>query len=126
MDAKNKSPFSNLFQTSYPNYLDYRDRNDVFRGLAAYSFPLPVSVASDGTSEQCFTEMVTGNYFEVLGVRPAVGRFFGPEDDRVRGASPVIVLSFKLWQRRFGGASNIVGRPIMAGSTALHGAGRDT
>jgi predicted permease len=112
VDAKNRSPFSNLLQTSFPNYLDYRDRNDVFTGLAAYSFPLPVSLTADGTSEQCFTEMATGNYFDVLGVKPAAGRFFGPADDRVRGASPVIVLSYKLWQRRFGGSTNIIGRTV--------------
>jgi predicted permease len=73
---------------------------------------LPISTVTDGAPEQCFTEMVTGNYFEVLGVKPAAGRFFGPDADRVRGASPVMVISFKLWQRRFGGASNIVGRTI--------------
>jgi putative ABC transport system permease protein len=112
VDDKNRSPFSNLLQTSYPNYLDYRDRNDVFSGLAAYSFPQQVSLTANGDSEQCFMEMVTGNYFDVLGVRPAAGRFFGPEHDRVRGASSVVVLSFKLWQRRFGGASDIVGRTV--------------
>ena len=112
VDAKNRSPFSNLLQTSFPNYLDYRDRNDVFSGLAAYSFPLPVSTTTGGGPEQCFVEMVTGNYFDVLGVRPAAGRFFGPEVDRVRGAAPVIVLSFKLWQRRFDRAADIAGRTI--------------
>jgi predicted permease len=112
VDAKNRSPFSNLLQTSFPNYLDYRDRNDVFSGLAAYSFPLPISTTTGGGPEQCFVEMVTGNYFDVLGVRPAAGRFFGPEVDRVRGAAPVIVLSFKLWQRRFDRAADIAGRTI--------------
>jgi predicted permease len=112
VDEKNRSPFSNLLQTSYPNYVDYRDRNDVFAGLAAYTFPRPISLAADGAAEQNFVELVTGNYFDVLGVRPAAGRFFGPADDRVRGASPVMVLSFKLWQRRFGGAKEVVGRTV--------------
>ena len=113
VDAKNKSPFSNLLQTSYLNYVDYRDRNDVFTGLAAYSFPRPISLTVAGsTAEQCFVELVSGNYFDVLGVRPAAGRFFSAESDRVRGASPVIVLSFKMWQRRFGGAPDIAGRTI--------------
>src|SRR5580765_368658 len=55
IDAKNKSPFSNLLQTSFPNYQDYRDRNEVFTGLAAYSFPQPIAVTGDGSSEQVFT-----------------------------------------------------------------------
>jgi predicted permease len=112
-DEKNRTAFSSLLQTSYPNYLDYRDRNEVFAGLAAYSFPLPIgTTTTDGAPEQIFAEMVTGNYFEVLGVQPAAGRFFGPDDDRVRGGSPVLVLSYKLWQRRFGGAPDVVGRTI--------------
>jgi predicted permease len=55
---------------------------------------------------------VTGNYFQVLGVRPALGRLFGPEDDRVPGASPVLVISHGAWQRRFGGSADVVGRTI--------------
>ena len=62
--------------------------------------------------EQLFTELVTGNYFQVLGVRPVRGRLFGPEDDQVPGASPVIVISHNLWQRRFGGADAVVGRSV--------------
>src|SRR4029079_8404510 len=112
VDAKNKNAFSNLLQNSFPNYLDYRDRNDVFSGLAAYSFSLQRAITADGVSEQIFAEMVTGNYFEVLGVRAATGRFFRADDDRVRGGAPVIVLSYKLWQRRFGGSPDVVGRTV--------------
>jgi predicted permease len=112
VDAKNSSPLGNLLQVSYPNYKDYRDANTVFTGLAAYSFPTPVSVSIGPSPEQLFCEMVTGNYFQVLGVRPAQGRFFGPEEDRVPGASPVIVLSHSVWQRRFGASADVVGRTI--------------
>jgi hypothetical protein len=112
VDAKNSSPFGNLLQVSYPNYKDFRDSNTVFTGLAAYSFPLGVTVSIGPSPEQLFCEMVTGNYFDVLGVRPARGRFFGPQDDRVPGASPVLVLAYGVWQRRFGGAADIVGRKI--------------
>ncbi len=112
VDAKNTAPFGNLLQISYPNYKDFRDANSVFTGLAAYSFPLGISVRIGPAAEQMFCEMVTGNYFQVLGVRPAVGRFFGPADDQVPGASPVIVLSHSLWQRRFGGSPAAVGQQI--------------
>jgi predicted permease len=112
VDAKNTSPFGSVLQTSFPNYLDYRDRNDVFTGLAAYSFPMPVSLVTGETRDQLFVEMVTGNYFQVLGVQPAAGRFFGPSEDAVPGAAPVIVLSHGAWQRKFGGSAEVVGRAI--------------
>ena len=112
VDAKNSSPLGNLLQTSFPNYKDYRDSNTVFTGLAAYSFPLAVNVTIGPAPEQVFCEMVTGNYFDVLGVRPAQGRFFGTEDDQAPGASPVIVLSHSVWQRRFGAATDVIGRAI--------------
>jgi putative ABC transport system permease protein len=112
VDAKNSSPLGNLLSVSFPNYKDYRDSNTVFTGLAAYSFPLAVNLSMGEAPEQLFVEMVTGNYFQVLGVRPARGRFFGPEDDLVPGAAPVIVLSHAVWQRRFGGSDDVVGRTI--------------
>ena len=112
VDAKNTSPFGNLLQTSFPNYKDYRDQNTVFTGLAAYSFPLPLSARIGSTPEQLFCEMVTGNYFELLGVKAARGRFFGPDDDKVPGASPVMVISYDAWQRRFAGSDDVIGRTI--------------
>jgi predicted permease len=112
VDSKNTSPFGNLLQVSYPNYEDFRDGNTVFSGLAAYSFPFPASVTIGPEPEQLFTEMVTGNYFQVLGVSPALGRFLGPEDDQVPGASPVMVLSYRAWQQRFGGSPDVIGRTI--------------
>src|SRR6476646_3151641 len=64
VDEKNASPLGNLLQNSFPNYKDYRDSNTVFTGLAAYSFPTPVSASIGPSPEQVFTEMVTGNYFQ--------------------------------------------------------------
>jgi predicted permease len=116
-DARNSSPFGNLLQTSFPNYQDYRDGNTVFSGLAAYSFPLNVSASIDSSPEQLFCEMATGNYFQVLGVRAVRGRVFGPEDDEVPGASPVVVISHSLWLRRFGGAETVVGRTFAMNGT---------
>jgi len=112
-DARNTARFQSFMQTSYPNYLDYRQQNSVFSGLAAQQF-LPVSLTTQGEPEQIFAEMVTGNYFDVLGVKPAVGRLFSlsAEEDKQLGAHPEVVLSQALWKRRFGSDPGIIGRKI--------------
>jgi predicted permease len=96
---------------SYPNYKDYRDRNDVFAGLLAYRFA-PMSLSSNGASERVWGYTVSGNYFDVLGVQPVIGRGFLPEEDQTPGARPVVVISYACWQSRFGGDKSIVGREI--------------
>ncbi|MGH9840524.1 MAG: ABC transporter permease [Blastocatellia bacterium] len=106
-----------MFATfSYPNYRDFRDRNDVFSGLIAYRFaPLSLSSisATGGVNERLWGYSVSGNYFDVLGVRAALGRLIGADDDRMPGAHPVAVVSHKFWQTRFGGAADAVGRNLM-------------
>ncbi|HSF16271.1 MAG TPA: ABC transporter permease [Vicinamibacteria bacterium] len=98
---------------SYPNYKDFRDRNEVFRGLAAYSFPNLVSMlAGNDEPEQAFVEFVTGNYFDVLGLEPALGRFFLSEEDETPGSHPVVVLGHGLWSRRFGSDPAVLGSII--------------
>ncbi|MGH9336974.1 MAG: ABC transporter permease, partial [Vicinamibacteria bacterium] len=96
---------------SYPDYVDYRDRSEVFRGLAAYG-EIAVSLSKEGSPEEERGVIASGNFFEVLGVRAALGRVLTPEDDRARGGHPVVVLSHGLWQRRFGADPAIVGREI--------------
>jgi predicted permease len=86
---------------SYPAYEDLRDRNQVLSGLLA-RFSTQVSVAAQGSSELANGELVTGNYFTVLEVEPAMGRVFGAEDETAPGANPVVVLSYGYWKRRFG------------------------
>ena len=110
-DAKNTGQFMNFLQTSYPNYEDYRDQNQVFSGLVAQIFT-PLNLSTQGEPEQVFGAVVSGNYFEVLGVKAAVGRVFLPEEDSVEGKYPVVVLSHQLWNRRFGGDRNLIGREI--------------
>lgn len=105
-------PISNL------NFRDYRDQNVVFTDMSAYTFGQPVSMVTGGEPQQTFVELVTGNYFSVLGVRPLRGRFFGPDEDTKPGANPLAVMSHGLWQRRFGADPNIVGRTV-----ALNGLG---
>jgi putative ABC transport system permease protein len=100
---------------SYPFYLDFRDKNDVFDGMAAYYFA-PMSLSREGANERLWGYLVSGNYFDVLGVRAFRGRMFTQEEDRIPGASPVVVVSHGCWQRRFGGDPNLVGKKIKINS----------
>jgi putative ABC transport system permease protein len=97
---------------SYPMYKGLRDTNSVFSGiLARYGFA--ASVASHGQTDRATGEVVTGNYFEVLGVQPAIGRVFSQDDDRVPGAQPVVVLSHSYWTRRFGGDPSVLNKVLL-------------
>jgi putative ABC transport system permease protein len=97
---------------SYPNYKDFRDRNELFAGLVAYRFA-PLSLSHDGINEGLWGYVVTGNYFEVLGVKAARGRLISPEDDLQPGAHPVTVISYQCWQQRFGADPGVVGKQIV-------------
>jgi macrolide transport system ATP-binding/permease protein len=103
-----------MFPTfSYPNYRDLRDRSgNVLSDLYAYRFA-PVSLSRDGRNERLWGYVVTGNYFEALGVGAARGRVITPDDDRAPGAHPVVVLSHGYWQKRFGGAEDVVGSQVV-------------
>jgi putative ABC transport system permease protein len=97
---------------SYPMYKNLRDRGaNVFSGLLA-RFAIPLSVAGVGQTERADGELVSGNYFEVLGVRPALGRVFSQEDDRAPGAHQVVVLSHAYWTRRFGADPAILNKTL--------------
>ena len=71
-----------------------------------------MSLGTDGTSERVIGTLVSGNYFDVLGTRPALGRFFRDDEDRVPGERPVVVLSHALWTRRFNSDPAILDRPL--------------
>jgi putative ABC transport system permease protein len=96
---------------SYLNYKDYRDRNDVFSGLIAYRFA-PMSISHEGRNERVWGYLVSGNYFDVLGVQPFLGRYFLPEEDKTAGSNPVAVISHGCWQKRFASDRNAVGRTL--------------
>jgi len=109
----NNTAKDRMFPTfSYPNYRDFRDRNDVFSGLFAYRFA-PLSLSHDGINERLWGYVVTGNYFEVLGVKAALGRLISADDDISPGAHPVTVLSYRCWRERFGGRQDIVGSDVL-------------
>jgi predicted permease len=95
---------------SFPNYRDLRDRNTTFSGLIAYR-TIPMGLDTGDGVRRVWGYLATGNYFEVLGVKPALGRFFQP-DDRQAGASPYAVLSYACWQNRFAADPRIEGKTI--------------
>ena len=97
---------------SYLNYKDYRDRNDVFSGLFVYRIVVS-SLSHNGSNERAWGFLASGNYFDVLGVKPILGRGFLPEEDQTPGSHPVAVLSYACWQHRFAGDPSIVGRTIL-------------
>ncbi len=99
------------FPVSYPTYKDFRDRNQVLSGLLCWG-ELPLSLSLDEQTAQASGMLVSGNYFSVLGVQPALGRFFAPEEDQTPGMHPVTVISHGMWQRRFGGDAGVIGKTI--------------
>jgi predicted permease len=104
------SPRSGL---SYPDYKDLRDRNRSFSGLvAARSVLCGVAVEKGALSEMRLGELVSGNYFSVLGVEPELGRGFRTEEDKVPGRDAVVVLSHDLWKNAFASSPDVIGRDI--------------
>jgi predicted permease len=95
---------------SFPNYLDFRDRTKTLSLVATRTAIVALSHA--GENARMWGYEVTGNYFQVLGVRPAVGRFFTPAEDQKVGGDPYVVLSYSAWQRRFGGDPGIANQPV--------------
>jgi putative ABC transport system permease protein len=114
---------------SYPLYKDLRDRNHFVTGLMASGRTGRMNVlVKDDTSrapsaaaepEHPRGRFVSGNYFSVLGVRPLLGRTFGPAEDEAPGRDPVAVIGYGYWQRRFGGGPNAVGRTVVLNGTPL-------
>jgi putative ABC transport system permease protein len=96
---------------SYPMYRDLRDQNSVFSGVLATD-SVQIGVQWHNQPELVSGELVSGNYFDVLGVAPGLGRLFVPSDDQVQEANPVVVLSFGYWKRRFGSDPHILDQNI--------------
>ena len=99
------------FPVSYPDYRFYRDHNEVFSGLLCWG-EATLALSADGQAEQVFGMVVSGNYFDVLSLRPAAGRFFDTDEDAAPGAHPVAVLGYGFWQSRFGGDPQAIGRSV--------------
>ena len=96
---------------SYPDYLDYQNRNQSFAGLLAYKV-LSVGLGIDKSVSSSWGNAASGNYFDVLGLQPALGHFFHASDEHGRGSAPYIVLSYDFWQRRFAASPQALGKII--------------
>jgi predicted permease len=97
---------------SYPMYKDLRDQNQVFSGVLAAD-QTAVGVSWQNQSEDEDTEIVSGNYFQVLGLTPSLGRLLSPADDTAKGANPVMVLGYDYWKTRFAGERDVVGKTAL-------------
>jgi predicted permease len=103
---------------SYPMYKDLRDRAPAFSGLLARC-GLSLNAATNGETDRVVGELVSGNYFEVLGVKPALGRALSRGDETAPGANPVAVLSYGYWTRHFGSDAGIVNKPLTLNGASL-------
>src|SRR5690242_215849 len=97
---------------SYPDYAALRDQNNVFDGLIAWG-GITASLNSDNQTDLVTGAIVSGNFFDVLGVRARLGRVITTSDDQTPGAHPVAVISQGLWQTRFAGDPNVIGRQLV-------------
>jgi predicted permease len=119
MDERTTSKSNTLLPISYADLRDYQARNEVFESLAGYTSPRIVTWQASAASQRMFSELVTVQYFSTLGLTPAVGRFFLPEDDNPPGARAVAVMSYATWRQHFGGAADIAGRVLRINHVAL-------
>jgi predicted permease len=97
---------------SYPMYKDLRDKNQVFTGIAAAD-KTQVGISWRNQAESKDAEVVTGNYFQLLGLKPVAGRLLTPQDDTAKNANPVVVLSYSYWKTRFAGSRDVVGQTVL-------------
>jgi len=99
------------YTTSFPAYRDFRARNHSFADLAGYRIA-PMAVDTDGQNRRIWGYLATGNYFTMLGVRPAIGRLFADADDAVPDAAPLVVLSHRFWRAAFAADPHVAGRTV--------------
>jgi predicted permease len=107
---------------SYPEYIQLRDGNQVFSGLLAVQSTggrSSITIGGSAGKEPASVKLASGNFFSTLGVQPAIGRFFGPEEDRTPGAAPVAVISYSFWKRRFGLSAEVLGQTVTIHRTAF-------
>src|SRR5436305_2770150 len=104
---------------SYPTFRDARAVIPAGSELAAASWPARFYASFGGQPEMVTGQLVSGNYFETLATHSTVGRLLGEEDDRMIGASPVAVISYGCWERRFGRDPNIIGRKLIVNGIPL-------
>jgi predicted permease len=97
---------------SYPMYKDLRDQNQAFAGMLAAD-RASVGVSWHNQAEEEPAEIVSGNYFQVLGLKPTLGRMITPDDDTAKNANPVVVLSYNYWKARFASSPDVAGQTVL-------------
>jgi len=110
-----------IYSSTYPFFCAYRDLNQVFSGVLASSENLDTGIRPAGAPavEVGHVEYVSGGYFQILGIGSAAGRVITPSDDTAPGGSPVAVLSYRYWQRRFAGDLRVIGRKLAVNTYPL-------
>ena len=103
---------------SYPDYLDLRDQSTSFSDIIAFRVTL-AGLTADNRGDHCIATRVTGNYFSMLGVQPALGRLILPTEGQTPRADPILVLGYSYWQKRFAGNKNVIGKQVEANGHAL-------
>jgi predicted permease len=103
---------------SYPMYKDFQANNEVFSGMMA-RFPIYASVAIGNAAERVKAELVSGSYFDVLGVTTAIGRPFTPDDDKTRDGHPLVMLSYNYWRDKFGARQDVIGSTILVNNNKM-------
>jgi len=101
----------NPFPFTYPDYEAMRDGQKSFTGLTVFSFN-PMSLTGKGKPERVWGMVASANYFDVLGVRPILGRGFLPEEDEKPGGAPVTMISYRMWQTHFGADPGVIGQTL--------------
>ena len=119
IDTKTRVTAANVTKLgmSYPNFQDYARDNRVFSALSCIVGPLPLTWSGGAEPRQVFGQMVNANYFDILGMRPATGRFFLPDEDTKLGGNNVVVLSYSFWTNKFGSDSQAVGKTLTLNAT---------
>ncbi|HEY6290667.1 MAG TPA: ABC transporter permease [Terriglobia bacterium] len=113
------APNGDAVTTSYPDYRDYRDHLKLLAGLTVTQ-PAPLTIGEEDNARQVWGELVAGNYFTVLGVRPALGRTFLPQEfGDAPGAYPVVVISYRLWRTYFNSNPSLIGQTIRVNQREL-------
>lgn len=119
MGSKSVKLASVRLPLAYANFADYADRQTSFRGLAAFTPPMVMTIRTDIRPERVFGEFVTKQYFDTLGLTPALGRFFMPGEDHVPGSATVAVLSYNAWKARFAGTAAAIGSTLELNNVAF-------
>jgi predicted permease len=119
VDTKTRVTTANTVKLgmSYPNFQDYARQTQLFSAMTCLVGPLPVTWSGGAEPRQLQGQMVSASYFDLLGLRPAAGRFFLPDEDTKPGGNNVAVLSYSLWINKFGGNANTVGQTITLNAT---------